>query len=1360
MEAARAKMARVKEKAAAVTVLKKGAGRPAGGAATEQAAAAAAAAAVAPSGAGTKRPPATSAETMVTAKVGRTASAAGDRVRAGAGDGGGTDDDNGTDDADDADDTDADIDAAGGAGDGGGVAPPRRRPRGGGRGGVGGSSRAVPSELRGHSQGVGALAVLPDGRFVSGSNDETLRVWNTRWKVTDTVEDGLRGAPRCMAVLTDGGLAIGHEKPTQRGYTGAVTVWDVAVSPPARRAIVLCARAVHALAALPRGRLAVGWRSGGPQVMELPTGTLIGALEGHDGAVCAMVTHPSRGLVTGGADCTVRMWDVATDVPTCTAVLTGHTSCVRALVTLPTGAIASGDDSGTVRLWEATTGRFKRVLHKHGAAVRALTVLPDGRFASGSTDKTIRVWEPASGMCTAVLSGRTNAITALVALPGDLLVSGSSNKTIRVWPATPSALAAAIPPEEAWLSAFGAGFADDDVADGTPGDTPHGGRGDTAKSPVDNSSDSEEEEEDDEEEDDGSSEKDEEEEDSSESTTRDEWCKADVVPVPAATGEPTLRADAWGSLRGHEGKVVAMTAMTGGRVATVSTDDSVRVWDMTTGCCLTICRDLVADATSAQLCELPSNRLALVQTVRDWQRYGKDNTDIHVTVWDLAHTPLRYKSCLGTIDGIDDVTVAAVAVVGDGVIALAGSSHVGRTFNTNPGVASRLTDFYGHTKNVSAVVALPPHEFATGGADMTVCVWDLSTGDHVSGLRGHTGGITCLAALADGRLASGSRDATIRVWGPSGSRACVAVLRGHYDAVLALQAMPDGTLASAAGGYVRWWDTRSGRRVAVAFSRHLMSPMAASDPQVLLLPDSRVAFVEKAVLSVGPLRRCDTRPAVGDEGGAEASDQEVTTTPVRRAWYRGVSTKLSCAGGDVDCLAVLADGKLAVSYGGNSSMAVCDVAANTVSATRDAGFKATLLIGLPGGGITAAHTPNTYSWMEKQSGIILWDAAGHVLKKREMKDFAVVALTVMPSGAIAVVGSKRVVFMDATSGAVLGKGLTPEDGTVTSGAAMPDGSLALGMAKSMVEVWPAAEAKATRPPRILSGHTAAVNTLLALPDDKLATGSDDKCVRVWDFHWSKCNAVLRGHRRAVVSLARVPDGRLASGSDDGSIRLWAVSCGTGTCTAVLRRYMCSVTALAVLPDGRLAATAERGIVRLWNVPPMAAAAATAAAASDAVSVDTASIYSSDGSGNDDDGSDDDGDGDGSDDSGDCGDGSSSSSSSNGVRRGRTKEDVKRSEPFGLGIKVARRGGMVRGAPGRDASGSGGAAGGAGVAARAKPKGLVRDADDDDGAGTDSDVVVMTVATGAAGQSTRGRGRGGLRGCGRGRGRGGGRGRGH
>jgi WD40 repeat protein len=69
----------------------------------------------------------------------------------------------------------------------------------------------------------------------------------------------------------------------------------------------------------------------------------------------------------------------------------------------------------------------------------------------------------------------------------------------------------------------------------------------------------------------------------------------------------------------------------------------------------------------------------------------------------------------------------------------------------------------------------------------------------------------------------------------------------------------------------------------------------------------------------------------------------------------------------------------------------------------------------------------------------------------------------------------------------------------------------------------------------------AVNAVAWSPDGKrIASGSQDKTVQVWDASSSNTLLTYRGHSYAAVSsVGWSPDGkRIASGSWDGTVQVW------------------------------------------------------------------------------------------------------------------------------------------------------------------------------------------------------------------------------
>ena len=151
--------------------------------------------------------------------------------------------------------------------------------------------------LEGHTDGVTALAVLPDGRALSGSGDGTLRLWD--------LESG--------------------ESRVLEGHTGRVT----------------------ALAVLPDGRALSGSWDSTLRLWDLESGESR-VLEGHTRRVTALAVLPDGRALSGSEDRSVIVWDVASTAPLATFVGDAAITCVAAT---PTHLLA-GSENSAVHLLE------------------------------------------------------------------------------------------------------------------------------------------------------------------------------------------------------------------------------------------------------------------------------------------------------------------------------------------------------------------------------------------------------------------------------------------------------------------------------------------------------------------------------------------------------------------------------------------------------------------------------------------------------------------------------------------------------------------------------------------------------------------------------------------------------------------------------------------------------------------------------------------------------------------------------------------------------------------------------------------------------------------------------------------------
>lgn len=219
---------------------------------------------------------------------------------------------------------------------------------------------------------------------------------------------------------------------------------------------------------------------------------------------------------------------------------------------------------------------------------------------------------------------------------------------------------------------------------------------------------------------------------------------------------------------------------------------------------------------------------------------------------------------------------SSTVITPDGTRVLSTSDESVRVWDATSG--RELIKLVGHTNKIWAVIALGGSSRAlSGGADKTLRLWDLGTGEclktiecgpdgadavcsiavdlaearalsgHGNGrvrlwdleagrclatLTGHSGDVNSVHITPDGRFAiSGSDDTTVKVWNLE-MGICVGTLEGHQNSVDSVAISPDGALIASAGFLdrsVRLWDWKSGaclqviepelsRPISVAFS--------------------------------------------------------------------------------------------------------------------------------------------------------------------------------------------------------------------------------------------------------------------------------------------------------------------------------------------------------------------------------------------------------------------------------------------------------------------------------------------------------------------------------------------------------------
>ena len=272
------------------------------------------------------------------------------------------------------------------------------------------------------------------------------------------------------------------------------------------------------------------------------------------------------------------------------------------------------------------------------------------------------------------------------------------------------------------------------------------------------------------------------------------------------------------TLKGHTGLVTCLAGLSGGRLASGSVNHTIKIWNTNSTSWWRLIWNAATDTRERTLTwhtgniycltELPDGRLA------SGSRGGS------IKIWDTTTG-----ECERTLKGHTG-RITCLAVLPDGRLASGSVNHIIKIWNTKPTSLWRLIrnktigrcvdtcecTLKGHTDLISCFTVLLDGRLVSGSNDGTIRIWNTTTGncDLVSDLDQAADVVTSLTVLPDGRLASGSRGGSIKIWNTATGK-CERTLKGHTGMITCLAVLPDGWLASGSDDWTtRIWSTDTG----------------------------------------------------------------------------------------------------------------------------------------------------------------------------------------------------------------------------------------------------------------------------------------------------------------------------------------------------------------------------------------------------------------------------------------------------------------------------------------------------------------------------------------------------------------------
>jgi WD40 repeat protein/serine/threonine protein kinase len=579
-----------------------------------------------------------------------------------------------------------------------------------------------------HSSGeVTDVAVSPDGQTVATAAGGMGYLW-------DLQAGDLRGVLRhdadqimSIAFSPDGNLVV------TAGRDGVAKVWVAATGTPHGGCSMRHAKPIAHALFTPNGKQVLTWSEDQTvRIWDTDTGKPKGSPLRHEGHFRDVsLSADGKLLLSVTSDAGVRLWNVETQ--SClhtwkasagyisgilgpdsnTVLLAGanyglhlygldgtpiwetpeaHQSMILALSFSRDGKlIATASDDGTARIWDARTGSPVTAPLRHGRLVRSVVFDPGGHLLiSGGQDNTARIWDARTGLPVGLPLYHEGWVQA-VFINRDIIVTQSRETKVRIWRAHTAQNLKLECPGKIWAAAF----------------------------------------------------------------------EPDGRHVITSAGQPFAPGVIWKwNVETHgafqtacrqELPILGMALSSdGGKLATASQDNSLRVWNLST-----------AEPLSPPLRH--QNFVVSVAFHPDGQHVMSGSLDGTARMWDI-------------VSGIE----------------------TGRPLD--------------HPDAVSSVAISADGNFAvTACADRRARLWDLSKSDQVQEFP-HHGPVTAVAFSSDGRLiATASHDKTAQIWEATTGKQLVSF--PHPDVVQCLSLSRDNRtlLTGCHDGLARLWDVASGK---------------------------------------------------------------------------------------------------------------------------------------------------------------------------------------------------------------------------------------------------------------------------------------------------------------------------------------------------------------------------------------------------------------------------------------------------------------------------------------------------------------------------------------------------------------------
>lgn len=222
------------------------------------------------------------------------------------------------------------------------------------------------------------LCVLPDTRIVSVSNNPPkLKIWNSNTGEYESILEGHTNPITCLDNLPNGRIITGSGDNT-------IKIWDdkeCKLTLSGHTATIKCTNI------LPDGQIVSGSDDKTIKIWDPITGECKTTLEGHSEPIIEIIVISDTQIISREKGRTMILWNLDTNEHE----LLIYDSPIICMYILPNKCVVIGFDNGTLKIYDPETHSCELFLTNYINKILCLNVLPNGKIVSGSKNGTLKI---------------------------------------------------------------------------------------------------------------------------------------------------------------------------------------------------------------------------------------------------------------------------------------------------------------------------------------------------------------------------------------------------------------------------------------------------------------------------------------------------------------------------------------------------------------------------------------------------------------------------------------------------------------------------------------------------------------------------------------------------------------------------------------------------------------------------------------------------------------------------------------------------------------------------------------------------------------------------------------------------------